>query len=55
MGRATRETAAPSKLPLPVQRNTKGRPVGNVPDGAKPMVEGERAYEPSPPKPRPFK
>jgi len=55
MGRATRATGTAVKLPPPVTKNTKGRPMGNYPDGAKPMLPGEMGFDRAPVRPRPFK
>ena len=55
MGKAAKASMKPVKMDPPTPRNAKGRPVGNVPDGAKPMVAGEKAYNDAPVRPRPFR
>lgn len=55
MGRASRASIKPTPLPLPPTRKQGARPAGNFPDGVKPMAPGDKSFEVSPPKPRPFK
>jgi len=55
MGKAARASIKPTPMPPPVGRNTKGRPIGNFPDGVRPMTSSDKTYEPTPPRPKAFK
>ena len=56
MGRAAKMVAAkPSPMPKAVVRDKKGVRAGNFPDGVKPMVKGEKAYDDAPKRPKGFK
>jgi len=55
MGRATKQAGKPSPMPKPVDRDRRGKPVGNFPDGVKPMAAGEKTYDPAPARPKGFK
>lgn len=55
MGRATKMVSKPTPMPKPVDRDRRGKPVGNFPDGVRPMATGEKAYDDAPKRPKGMK